>query len=53
MLTLKPTDVHATLRKHMLVDGLDLVFDLERSQGSYIYDSREGRRFVDFFSFFF
>ncbi len=52
MLTLKPTDVHSALAKHMLVDGLDLVFDLERSQGSYIYDSRNGRRFVDFFSFF-
>ncbi len=52
MLTMKPTDVRATLEKHMLVDGLDLVFDLERSQGSYIYDSRGGRRFLDFFSFF-
>ncbi len=52
MLTLKPADVHSALEKHMLVDGLDLVFDLERSQGSHIYDSRKGRRFVDFFSFF-
>ncbi len=53
MLTaMKPADVHGTLRKHMLVDGLDLVFDLKRSQGSYIYDSRNGRRFLDFFSFF-
>lgn len=52
MLTLKPNDVHKTLEKHMLADGLDLVFDLERSRGSYIYDSRNGRRFVDFFSFF-
>ncbi|TDI36870.1 MAG: L-lysine 6-transaminase [Acidobacteria bacterium] len=52
MLTMKPTDVRGTLEKHMLVDGLDLVFDLERSQGSYIYDSHAGRRFLDFFSFF-
>jgi L-lysine 6-transaminase len=36
----------------MLVDGLDLVLDLETSQGSYIVDSRNGRRFVDFYSFF-
>lgn len=50
--TMKPTDVHGTLRKHLLVDGLDLVFDLKRSQGAYIYDSRHGRRFLDFFSFF-
>ena len=52
MLTLKPADVHSTLAKHMLADGLDLVFDLSRSQGSYVYDSRSGRRFLDFFSFF-
>ncbi len=52
MLTLKPADVHSALEKPRLVDGLDLVFDLERSQGSHIYDSRTGRRFVDFFSFF-
>ena len=53
MLTaMNPADVHDTLKKHMLVDGLDLVFDLKRSQGSYIYDSRNGRRFLDFFSFF-
>ncbi len=53
MLTaMNPADVHGTLKKHMLVDGLDLVFDLKRSQGCYIYDSRNGRRFLDFFSFF-
>ena len=52
MLTLNPADVHTTLAKHMLVDGLDMVFDLERSHGSYVYDSKGGRRFLDFFSFF-
>ena len=52
MPTLKPADVHGTLRKHMLVDGMDIVFDLERSEGSYIYDSKAGRRYLDFFSFF-
>jgi L-lysine 6-transaminase len=49
---MNPADVHGTLKKHLLVDGLDLVFDLKRSQGAYIYDSRNGRRFLDFFSFF-
>lgn len=52
MSTLEPGDVHRALKKHMLADGLDLVFDLERSRGSHVYDSRNGRRFVDFFSFF-
>ncbi|HXV59814.1 MAG TPA: L-lysine 6-transaminase [Vicinamibacteria bacterium] len=52
MLTMNPADVRAALSEHMLVDGLDLVFDLEKSQGSYLYDSTSGRRFLDFFSFF-
>jgi L-lysine 6-transaminase len=47
-----PQNVHSNLRRHMLVDGHDLVFDLKRSQGSYIYDSRRGRKFLDFFTFF-
>jgi len=47
-----PGEVHATLRKHMLVDGFDFVVDLERSEGSRLYDSRSGRWFLDFFSFF-
>ena len=36
----------------MLADGFDMVIDLKKSQGSYIYDSRYGKRFLDFFSFF-
>ena len=52
MTTINALDVHATLARHMLVDGLDLVFDLHRSRGAYIYDSKNGRRFLDFFSFF-
>lgn len=47
-----PTDVHASLSRHMLVDGFDLVVDLKRSQGSYLYDSRYNKRYLDFFTFF-
>ncbi len=47
-----PQNVHAVLKKHMLIDGYDLVFDLKKSQGSYIYDSRKGRKLLDFFTFF-
>lgn len=50
--TVLPTEVHATLSKHLLVDGFDLVVDLKRSQGSYIYDSRFNKRYLDFFTFF-
>ncbi len=47
-----PDKVHETLAKHMLVDGFDLVVDLKKSQGNFIYDSRSGKRFLDFFTFF-
>lgn len=49
---ISPAEVHSTLARHMLIDGFDLVMDLERSQGCYIYDARHERRFLDFFSFF-
>jgi L-lysine 6-transaminase len=47
-----PGEVHATLSKHMLVDGFDLVVDLKRSQGCHLYDSRYNKRYLDFFTFF-
>jgi L-lysine 6-transaminase len=47
-----PNKVHETLAKHMLVDGFDLVIDLEHSQGCWIQDARTGKRFLDFFTFF-
>jgi L-lysine 6-transaminase len=51
-MTIKPTEVHATLGKYMLADGFDLVLDLQKSKGCRIYDSRTGRYFLDGFSFF-
>lgn len=47
-----PDKVHETLAKHMLVDGFDLVVDLHKSSGNFIYDARTGKRFLDFFTFF-
>lgn len=47
-----PADVHETLNRHMLADGFKIVVDLEKSRGSYVYDSRTNRSFLDFFSFF-
>lgn len=46
------SDVHQVLSRSMLVDGLDLVLDLERSAGSYLVDARTGARFLDMFTFF-
>jgi L-lysine 6-transaminase len=47
-----PTDVHKSLSRHLLADGFDMVIDLKKSHGAYIYDSRYGKKFLDFFSFF-
>ncbi len=47
-----PAQVHETLRRKLLVDGFDFVFDPERSHGATLVDSRSGRSFVDLFSFF-
>ncbi|MFC4945533.1 L-lysine 6-transaminase [Pseudonocardia sp. GCM10023141] len=50
--TVAPGAVHDTLRRHMLVDGFDLVLDTEASRGSWIVDARDGTRHLDLFSFF-
>ncbi|TYP92760.1 L-lysine 6-transaminase precursor [Fodinibius salinus] len=44
--------VHDILGKHILTDGYDMVLDLEKSEGSYLYDARNGDRYLDFFTFF-
>lgn len=49
---IEPNRVHETLAKHMLVDGFDMVVDLEKSTGSKIYDSKNNKLFLDFFTFF-
>jgi len=49
---MRATDVHATLRRSMLVDGYDFVLDTERSGGSWLVDARDGSRYLDMFSFF-
>jgi len=40
------------LRKHLLIDGFDLVLDLEASTGSTLVDARDGSTYLDMFSFF-
>jgi L-lysine 6-transaminase len=45
-------DVHDVLARSILADGMDLVLDLERSRGSYLVDARDGRRYLDMFTFF-
>nr|WP_231985394.1 L-lysine 6-transaminase [Mycobacterium sp. E796] len=43
--------VRETLSRSMLVDGFDLVLDLTRSAGSCLVDARDGRRYLDMFTF--
>ena len=40
------------LARSILADGLDLVLDINRSQGSYLVDARTGRGYLDMFTFF-
>ena len=49
---LNPQDVHPTLGKYMLIDGYEMVFDLEKSQGIHIHDALEGKTYLDFFTCF-
>jgi len=53
VLKLSPEDVFPTLNEHMLVDGYsEIVVDLQKSEGNYIYDSLSGRKYLDMFSYF-
>ncbi|MBC8144940.1 MAG: L-lysine 6-transaminase [bacterium] len=47
-----PDVVHSTLSQHMLADGFDIVLDLDKSTGAYLYDAITGKRYLDFFTFF-
>ncbi|PYQ37400.1 MAG: L-lysine 6-transaminase [Acidobacteria bacterium] len=49
---LSPQDVLDVLSRHILVDGYHVVMDVERSRGSYLYDSRSNRMLLDFFTNF-
>nr|BCX01165.1 MAG: L-lysine 6-transaminase [Bacteroidota bacterium] len=47
-----PEEVHRILGRHILVDGFDLVLDLEQSHTPYLHDKLSGRDYLDFFTFF-
>lgn len=46
-----PDEVQNTLKKYMLVDGIDFTLDLEESRGAYLYDSKHKKKLLDFFTF--
>ncbi|NBV31981.1 MAG: aminotransferase class III-fold pyridoxal phosphate-dependent enzyme, partial [Bacteroidetes bacterium] len=49
---ISPQNVHQTLGKHILTDGLDMVLDLKKSKGLRLYDSKHEKSYIDFFTFF-
>ncbi len=51
-LNISPDKVNETLSKHILADGFDLTYDIEKSNGVYIYDSKNKRTLLDFFTCF-
>jgi L-lysine 6-transaminase len=51
-MSIAPGAVHETLRRHQLADGFEIVFDLERSHGSWLRDARSGEEFLDAFTCF-
>src|SRR5690554_5894101 len=51
-ISVSPNETIASLRKHILADGYDMVFDMEKSHGVYLYDSKYRRELLDFFTCF-
>jgi L-lysine 6-transaminase len=51
-LHIQPAEVHNVLERHMLADGYEIVMDLRKSQGSWVFDSRGKGRILDFFTNF-
>jgi L-lysine 6-transaminase len=51
-LLVSPKNVQASISKHVLADGFDLTFDMEKSKGVYIYDAKYDRTLLDFFTCF-
>lgn len=51
-LTIPADQVKESLSKHILADGFDLTYDMEKSHGAYIYDGKYNRTLLDFFTCF-
>jgi L-lysine 6-transaminase len=48
----RPADVFSTLKQSILVDGFHVVVDLEKSHGSFLVDARDGKEYLDFYTYF-
>ncbi|MGI8768921.1 MAG: L-lysine 6-transaminase [Propionibacteriaceae bacterium] len=47
-----PAEVHEVLARHLLTDASSLVVDCKRSHGSTLVDARNGRAYLDTYTFF-
>ena len=47
-----PAEVHEVLARSVLTDGMKLVVDFKASSGSRLVDARNGRRYLDMYTFF-
>ena len=50
--SVRPQDVFETLERSILVDGFHVVVDLEKSHGSVLVDARDGKEYLDFYTYF-
>ena len=46
------TNLKKIIGSHLLADGMDIIVDLEESEGSWLVDRRNGDRYLDCFSMF-
>ncbi|HWL93053.1 MAG TPA: L-lysine 6-transaminase [Phycisphaerae bacterium] len=49
---ISPAEVLTELKKHILVDGFQMVIDLERSHGCRLFDAHSNRSMVDLYGFY-
>lgn len=50
--TVAPGEVITTLEQYILVDGFKMIFDCEKSHGSYFVDASNGRELIDLYTFY-
>ncbi len=50
--SVRPDEVHEVLARHILADGLALVYDHSKSHGVRLVDALSGKTYLDLFGFF-
>lgn len=50
--SMKPSEVHAQIAKHLPVGSEPIVVDIEGSHGPYLRDALTGKEYIDFFTYF-